>query len=91
MSKQFDNTDRGALFKNDKKSHENQPDYTGTLNVSGVDFFLSAWIKTAESGRKYMSLAVTEKEKQKPAAKTPDRFGAVKARAASDDLDDVPF
>jgi uncharacterized protein (DUF736 family) len=88
MSKQFDNTDRGALFKNDKKSHENQPDYTGTLNVSGVEFYLSAWLKTSESGRKYMSLAVTEKEKPQP--KPRDKFAAAKAGAATDQYDDGP-
>lgn len=89
MSKQYDNTDRGVLFKNDKKSHENQPDYTGNLNVQGVEFYLSAWLKTAESGRKYMSLAVTPRDDKQP--KKRDKFEAVKAGSNRDDLSDVPF
>jgi hypothetical protein len=60
----YDETNRGALFKNDKKQHENQPDYNGRINVNGQDFWLSAWLKSAESGRKYMSLSVTAKEEQ---------------------------
>jgi hypothetical protein len=36
MAKHFDNTNRGALFKNDDKDGENDRDYSGTLNVEGV-------------------------------------------------------
>lgn len=64
MSKQYDDTDRGVLFKNDKKARDNQPDYTGSINVGGAEFFLSGWIKRAESGRTYMSLSVQPKEQR---------------------------
>lgn len=49
----------GALFKNDKKVRDNQPDYTGKAVIDGTEYRLSAWIKEAKSGRKYMSLAFT--------------------------------
>lgn len=58
----FDNTNSGALFKNDKEGNENRPDYKGSLNVGGVDFWLSSWIKTSKKGIKYMSLSVQPKE-----------------------------
>jgi hypothetical protein len=61
MSQQYDNTDRGVLFKNDRKGHENQPDYKGQINVGGVEFWLSAWIKNGQNG-KFMSLSVTAKD-----------------------------
>ena len=54
----------GALFVNDKKSHEKQPDFTGTINVGGLDFYISAWKKQGASGVKFMSLAVTEKQER---------------------------
>jgi len=57
---QYDNTNRGALFKNDKKETEKQPDYKGKINVNGQDFYLSAWIKSAKDGGKFMSLSVSE-------------------------------
>jgi len=57
---EFDNTNSGALFKAEKKS-EKHPDYTGSLNVGGVDYFISSWLKTSKSGTKFMSLSVTEK------------------------------
>ena len=60
----YDNTDQGAIFKNDKKETENQPDYRGSINTDGTDYWLSAWIKTAKSGVKYMSLSVQKKEQR---------------------------
>jgi uncharacterized protein (DUF736 family) len=64
----YDNTNRGALFKNTNKQTEKQPDYTGTLNVAGKDWTIAAWIRDAKSGAKYMSLQVSEpREKAKPA------------------------
>jgi uncharacterized protein (DUF736 family) len=59
----YDNTNTGALFKNDKKTTDKHPDYRGQVNVGGVEFWLSAWIKTGKSG-KFMSLSVQPKEAQ---------------------------
>lgn len=60
--KQFDNTNSGVLFKNDKQGNESRPDYKGTLNVNGQDFWISAWLKSSKAGNKYMSLSVQPKE-----------------------------
>ena len=57
----YDNTNTGALFKNDDKSNERHPDYKGSLNVGGVDYWLSSWLKTSKAGAKYMSISVTPK------------------------------
>ncbi len=68
MSREYDNTNRGVLFRNEKKEEgSNQPDYTGSLNVGGTDYFLDAWIKTArESGKKFMSVSVKQKRGRGP-------------------------
>jgi uncharacterized protein (DUF736 family) len=50
----------GAIFKNDKKTADNQPDYRGKINVEGKEFEISLWVKTAQSGVKYMSAAIKE-------------------------------
>lgn len=98
----YDENLRGALFKNDKKSQENQPDYTGKINIDGKDYWLSAWLKTAESGRKYMSLSATPKEAQeaqqerRPPPKSPSRpgsaasYGSAGSGSRGDD-DSIPF
>ena len=59
---QYDNTNRGVLFKNDKQGNEKRPDYTGSINVDGAEFQLSAWIKEAKSGSKFMSISVQPKK-----------------------------
>lgn len=59
---QYDNTNRGAMFKNDRKKTETHPDLGGTINVGGVDHFINAWKKTSKAGQPFYSLSVTKKE-----------------------------
>lgn len=40
----YSNKNRGALWKNDDKTNERQPDYRGVINVEGKDFRLAVWI-----------------------------------------------
>lgn len=35
MSKDFDDRNRGQVWKNEKKSSDKHPDFTGSLNVDG--------------------------------------------------------
>jgi len=62
---EFDNTNRGALFVNDKKAKESQPDYKGSVDVGGTEYWLSGWKKVGKSGVKFLSLSVEKKEAQK--------------------------
>lgn len=64
----YDNTNTGALFRNDKDGNEKRPDYTGTINVNGEEFRLAAWIREAKSGKKYMSLRVSEQQERQATA-----------------------
>lgn len=59
---EYDNTNRGALFKNDKKEKDSHPDYKGSLDCEGTEYWLSAWIKESKNGQKYLSIAMTEKD-----------------------------
>jgi hypothetical protein len=61
MAKDYDNTDSGALFRNKDKESEKHPDYQGSINVGGQDYWLSAWLKESKKGEKYMSLSVKAK------------------------------
>ena len=78
----------GALFKNDRKEQDNHPDYKGSINVGGVEFWLSAWIKEGNKG-KFMSLSIKPKAPAARQSSEPTRKGG---KTGFDDFsDDVPF
>jgi uncharacterized protein (DUF736 family) len=52
----------GVLFKNDRKTKETHPDYKGSMTLEGVGYWLAAWVKTKQSGEKFMSIAVEPKD-----------------------------
>lgn len=64
----YDNTNRGALFANDRKSSDSHPTHTGSLNAvcpccqTATDYWLSAWVKDKKSGGRFFSLSVKPKE-----------------------------
>lgn len=92
--KQYDDTNRGALFKNERKEQESHADYRGSLNVDGTDYWVSSWIKTSKNGQKFMSLSVKRKDgtADRPEAKAQEFKEAVKRNFPDADLDDsAPF
>jgi hypothetical protein len=76
MTKKFDDTNRGVLFREDNKSEPADRDYSGSINIAGAEYWLSGWIKTSKKGTKFLSLSV------KPKA-------PVEAKPALDDA--IPF
>lgn len=54
----------GSLFMNSKKEATNkQPDFNGTINVEGKEFYISAWKNeiTGEEVKPAINLKVTPK------------------------------
>jgi len=89
---QYDNTNRGSLFKNNRKENEKHADYNGSINVDGHDFWLNAWLKTDRNGNKFMSLSV--KRKDGTAARPEAKSFVKEAKRHFPDAkldDDVPF
>ena len=55
-NKIYDNS--GALFTNDKKVKETQPDLNGKITINCREFFLSAWKKQSKDGKGFLSLSI---------------------------------
>lgn len=72
----------GAIFKNDKKTAENHPDYKGHINVDGKEKQVSLWLKTSAAGTKFFSVAISE-----PYVKP----GTAAATTVINQSDDLPF
>ena len=60
----FDNTNRGSIFRNDKKSEEKHPDMNGTINIDGTEYWISGWKKVSKAGSGFISLSVRPKQEQ---------------------------
>lgn len=80
----YDNTNTGALFKAKERATEKHPEYTGSINIEGREYWLAGWVKESKSGQKFFSLAVKPKD-AKPAPKPEP------ARHFDDIKDDLPF
>ena len=75
----YDNTNSFALFKNEKGENPKRPDYTGNLNVDGIEFRISGWIREGAKG-KFISGSVQLKEGNSEVQ-----------REVAKDNEDVPF
>ena len=73
----------GSLFKNDRKTTENHPDYNGSVKINGQEMWISAWLKESNNGVKFMSLAFNPKQQQAPPS--------APAQQAMGDDQDIPF
>lgn len=82
---EFDNTNRGTLFIKEK-AKENDPDFNGSLNVNGVDYWISAWKKTSKGGQKFMSLSIRQKQDQTRQSSQPTRKAAPAQDLPNDDI-----
>ena len=82
----YDNNNSGVLFKNDKSGNDRAPDYKGSGEIDGEQYWISGWVKVAgpmakNPGSKFLSLAFQLKEQ---AAKPPSSSGGPFD-------DDIPF
>ena len=68
MTKEYDNKNTGAVFKNDRKTEDRHPDYTGTYtDGDGNEYFLDAWVREGKKG-KFFSLRTKAKQPRRESA-----------------------
>lgn len=83
---------QGSLFKNDRKEKETHPDYKGSININGVEHWLSGWIKRGAKGA-FLSLSVGEPKQQRGGGQRHQSYGGDQGLPQHGrDLDDeIPF
>jgi hypothetical protein len=84
----------GALFINDKRQKETDPNAKGSVVIAGVDYWVSAWTNTSAKGVRYQSLKFTEKQavQQQGMAQVRGTLAAPDPAAAGGGFeDDIPF
>jgi hypothetical protein len=92
---QYDRTNRGTLGKNNRREKDTHPEYTGQIDIDGVGYWLSAWVKEGQGG-KFFSLSVKRKDQQertqRPAPPTRTQYAEQRGGSGFDDMsDDIPF
>jgi hypothetical protein len=87
---EYDNNLSGVLFKNDKDGNEKRPDYKGSAEIEGVQYWVSAWVRDGAKG-KFMSMKYERKDKQQPAAAPAAPVASAGYGAVSDDIPFAPL
>lgn len=91
----YDNTNSGIMYRNENRKTDKHPEFTGSINVDGVDYWLSGWVNEGKQGgkmegKKYFSIKLNPKEQRAPASSG----GGYQTRPSSfsDDFEsDIPF
>jgi hypothetical protein len=92
----YDNTNRGSIWKNEKKETEKHPDFTGSVNVEGKEYWISGWKRRPDQSEKAPALSFSLKAKDdasgQPAKNNaPQTQGASNSGGFDDFEDDIPF
>ena len=84
----YSNENRGQIWPNDKKDTDKHPDFKGSIDVEGVEYWVSAWKRKEGANPKAPSLSfsIKRKEAQQPASQPQPA-----ASSGDDGFDDIPF
>lgn len=89
----YDNTNRIALWTNENKQKDTHPDYTGSLNVDGVEYFVDVWDRKqdAKETAPLFSGTVKKKDVQPGTNEKPAEKKQPEQRTQDLDDSDIPF
>ena len=93
MSKYEQRDNSGSLFKNERKEKDTHADYRGECLIDGTAYYMDCWLKTADSGRKWMSFSFKPKQaKEEAPRRMKDEVPRARQTKPADDFDsDIPF
>lgn len=80
----YDNTNRISIWRNQAKETDSHPDFTGTVNIDGKEYFVDLWKK--KEGASDKAPVLSGKVKPKDGGKGRDN----RARDTDDLDDDLP-
>lgn len=86
---EYDNTNRGQIWKNDRKEADTQPDFKGDINIEGVEYWISAWKRSPDASPKAPALKITVTKKEAKPEQSPPAHDTTGADVGFDD--DIPF
>lgn len=92
-NREYDNTNTGALFYNNRRSNPRAPEYRGQITVKTPDgevleYWVSCWEKTSRQGDDFFSLSLELKEDRDGRDDRDDRRGGGRSSRRDDREDD---
>ena len=89
----YDNTNRGAIWPNDRKEKETHPDYKGSANIGGVEYWVAAWKRRPDASDNYpiLKFAFEQKEQRQANTSGEQRRSKPQKTVQPDFDDDIPF
>jgi len=86
----YDNTNRGQLWGSKDKQKDTDRDFQGSINIEGVEYWLSGWRRTSDNpNAPALKLSVTKKESK--AAEIQENLEQQAAAPVDDFDDEIPF
>jgi hypothetical protein len=91
----YDNTNSGMMARNENRKTDKHPEFSGSINVEGTDYWLSAWVNEGKpggkmEGKKYFSIKINRKDGYGTTGRT---TGGSSSASSYDNYesDDIPF
>jgi hypothetical protein len=91
MTKQYDNENRGQIWGNKKKTKDTHPDFTGSINIEGREYYLDGWKRAPDAPATRPAMTFRVKPKDEDVNRVERFQQAVKASFPGDDDDYIPF
>lgn len=89
----YDNDMSGVLFRAKEKKSDRSPEYSGSCEIDGEEYWISAWVKESKKdGSKFFSLAFSPKEQRAEERRRPAKRGNDRRQSADEGSGgDIPF
>ena len=64
-SMNYSDSNQGQIWPNDRKVNDTQPDFKGSLNIKGEEFWISAWKRKGGENSKTPSISISVQPKNR--------------------------
>jgi len=87
----YDNTNRGQFWGNDKKETDKHPDFKGSINVEGTEYWLSAWKRKPGAHAKAPAISISIQKKEDVHNQGVENASEAIDQSTPDFDDSIPF
>ena len=91
MAQQYDNTNRGSIWKNDKRESDKHPTHTGSINIDGKEYWLNGWVRAKDANEKAPAMSFSVRAKDGGNGTTQRQDHKPNEQDINDIESDIPF